>query len=204
LNDRDFVTPGEQLATEEELTKESNIYAENGVLYAAAAGRASIKNGVVSVLPLKTKRRMEPGMLVIGNVSDSLKSVVFVKIDKIEKEREEYVAGKDGKIIIRERREGFRRGRNMYSEPPAREERPCKKGDTVIALVEGENKDAYTLGFRDPNAGVVYSLCEVCGEPLVKGDRPGILACNRCRRIERRRVSQLYGDPEGIKKLFSW
>lgn len=206
MNAEDFVMPGDMLSTEEEHAAGANTYIDNGYVYSAACGNVELKDRSINVRPVKEMLSFQPGMKVLGEVTDSMKSVVFVEISKIDRASREYIAPKDGKIIIRHESRGFREreaGRPQYREKSERDEKPCKKGDVVIANVIGEEKDIYLLGMSGPEAGVVYSACSICGNALKKGDRPGILLCGRCRRAERRKVSILYDNPKEIKKLFS-
>jgi exosome complex RNA-binding protein Csl4 len=200
------VVPGDRLSTEEEHSAGANAYAEDGYVYAAACGSVEIKDRSINVRPLKEMLTFQPGMKVLGKVTESMKSVVFIEISKINDGKKEYVPKKDGKIIIMKDRRGFgdrNRGRPQFRERDESEEKPCKKGDVIIANVIAEEKDIYLLGVAGPEAGVIYSKCGLCGEMLKKGDRPSVLLCNNCRRAERRKVSTLYGNPKEIKNLFS-
>jgi exosome complex RNA-binding protein Csl4 len=200
------VVPGDRLSTEEERSPGSNVYTEDGYVYAAACGKVEVKDRSINVRQLKEVMPFQPGMKVIGEVTESMKSVVFIKISKINHGAKEYASSKDGKIIIRRERRGFGDRNNFkpqHGERNESEEKPCKKGDVIIANVIAEEKDIYLLGVAGPEAGVIYSKCSVCGEMLKKGDRPSILLCNNCRRAERRKVSTLYGNSKEIKNLFS-
>ena len=204
----EFVSPGDRLAMEEEYAPSSNTYAEDGTVYAAAAGARVIKDGMVGVMPLREIRGLERGMLVLGRITDMMKSVIFVEINRISTGKKEYLALKDGKIILRQQHQ-FDRG------PPSRsygdrnrdrgreqEEKPCRTGDTVMAKVIAEENETYVLSLNSPEAGVVHSTCSNCGGPLQVGDRPDTLYCAACRRPEHKKVSMYYDKPEEIKKYF--
>jgi len=144
-----------------------------------------------------------------------MKKVVFVNIDNITSKNREYFAPKDGKIIMRSRDDRFGGGRMMHDRMDRgrmdrgrerggeSEERPCGTGDTIIARVIAEETDIYVLGLGGPETGVVYSWCKICGQQMKKGDRPGVLLCDNCRRAEHKKVSIYYNNPQEIKKLFS-
>ncbi len=211
--DDKFVNPGDRLSTEEEYAPSDNTYVEDGSIYAAATGTQQIKDGRISVAPIREIKKFSRDMLVLGTVADDMKKVVFVHIDNISSKNKEYFAPKDGKIIMMSRGDRFgggggrpmrggmdRGGRDGERES---EERSCGTGDTIIARVIAEETDIYVLGLGGPETGVVYSWCKICGEQMKKGDRPGILLCDNCRRSEHKKVSTHYNNPQEIKKLFS-
>ncbi len=204
-----FVNPGDRLSMEEEYAPAANTYVEDGVVYAAATGSKVVKDGAVGVAPLRQIKRFDRGMSVLGRVTDNMKSVVFVAIDRVSSGNSEYVALKDGKIVIRPQRQFDRRGGRppyggdrMGGRGGDSEEKPCRMGDTIIARVIAEENDIYMLGFGSPESGVVYSLCSVCNGPLQKGERPDTLNCPDCRRSEHKKLSVYFGKPEEIKKYF--
>ncbi len=204
----EFVSPGDKLAMEEEYAPSNNTYVEDGTVYAAAAGTRIIKDGTVSVMPLKEIRGLDRGMLVLGMVTDTMKSVIFVEINRISTGKKEYLALKDGKIILRRQfdrrpppgRSYGDRNRERSREPE--EEKPCRTGDTVMAKVIAEENDTYVLSLNSPETGVVHSTCSNCGGPLQIGDRPDTLHCASCRRSEHKKVSTYYDKPEEIKRYF--
>ncbi len=201
-----IVNPGDKLSTEEEYTPSRNTYVEEGVIYSAATGTVVMKDGTVLVEPLKEIRKFERGMYVLGKVSDTMKSVIFVTIDRVSSKNREYLALKDGKIIMRPQRGSERpmRGGGRFERGPRPQpeeaDKPCRTGDTIIAKVIAEENDTYVLGLGSPEAGVVHANCSICGRPLQSGDRPDILVCNSCRRTERRKLSVFYNKPEEVKK----
>ncbi len=205
-----FVNPGEKLSMEEEYAASENTYVEDGTVYAASTGMLVVKDGAISVMPLRDVRKIERGMMVVGRVTDAMKSVIFVAIDRVSSSNKEYFALKDGKIILRQQRQFDRGGRGrppfgdrgVRREPRESEEKPCRTGDTVVARVLAEENDTYVLSLNTPEAGVVYSMCSMCGNPMELGDSPNVLYCHSCRRGEHKKVSSYYGKPEEIKKYF--
>ena len=203
-----FVTPGDKIATEEEFASGSNTFVENGVIYSTVVGRVVKEEGTVGVTESGREIKIiGKDMLVMGVVTDNMKSVMFVKLDDINIENKDYLALKDGKIVADRPRPGRfgdrgppRGAENRFSNQ--REEKPCKVGDTILARVLYNDKDSYTLSLRDRETGVIYAKCEVCGSALEQKDR-SILACVECGHSERRKISELYNNPEGIKKLFA-
>jgi len=207
-----FVTPGDKIATEEEFASGDNTFVENGVIYSTIIGRVVKNEGRVGVTNSGREIKIiGRDMLVIGTVTDNMKSVMFVKLDDINIENKDFLALKDGKIVAErprmggrsfggERDRGDRSGGNRFSSGP-REEKPCKVGDTILARVLYNDKDSYTLSLRDRETGVIYAKCELCGADLQQKDR-GVLACPECGHAENRKISELYNNPGGIKKLF--
>ena len=133
-------------------------------------------------------------MLVIGVVTDDMKSVMFVKLDDINTERKDYLALKDGKIIgqaakFRRPRMGGRDNRFQLGENT---KKPCGIGDTILARVQYNDKDSYTLSLNGRETGVIYSKCEICGgEVRQEGEEPtGMQGMRAQRAKEDKRVLQ--------------
>jgi len=207
MKENDIVVPGEKLASEEEYVHGSNTYVENSSIYSMLLGRVVMRNGSIEVSPIARElHEIDKGMIVIGSVTDYMKSVIFIKLDSIRSGNKEFLALKDGKIVLARRRPDFRshdrdRGGFGHRGPREEEEKPCKVGDTMIAMVAYNDKDAYTLDIRSPEAGVVRSNCEICGGEMRQIDI-GALECALCKHRERRKVSSHYGKPE-IRKMFA-
>jgi exosome complex component CSL4 len=205
---RRFVIPGERLSVEEELAPSDNTYSEDGIVYAASSGEVKIRENAVSVEPIKHVIKIGRGMMVLGTVSNEMRSVAFVSIDSIRSKNRETLAIKDGKIITKSRGHFDRGGRGrMHDNPRDRggqvEEKPCKVGDTIIARVVGEDDDIYILSLATPEAGVVYARCSECGNFMEPSGGSMVLRCVGCKRSESRKISSYYGKPEEIKKLFN-
>lgn len=201
-----FVMPGEKLGIEEEFATGGNTYVENGVIYSAVTGIKTVKDGALSVSPVgREVKTIGKDMMVLGSVVGDMKSVIFVKIDNINTENKEYIATKDGKILIRrpmERGGHFDRRGGGHEQREQKPERPCGIGDIIIANVQYNDKDSYALSMNSSESGVVYSHCSVCGEEM-EPDRSGrVLECKACKHREFRKISTLYNKPEEIKRLF--
>ncbi|HUC38973.1 MAG TPA: hypothetical protein VL944_02490 [Candidatus Acidoferrum sp.] len=199
-----LVNPGERLSMEEEYVPSTNTYVEDGSIYSASTGTVMIKEGAIAVEPMKEIKKIDRGMLVLGKVTDNMKSVVFVEIQRMTSQNKEYLPLKDGKIIMRSRPpmgRGPMRGRGG-ERPREEDEKPCKSGDIVIARVIADETDIYVLGLASPEAGVIHASCSECGGPLEASVKPNTLFCNYCKRDEHRKLSIYYGKPEEIKKYF--
>jgi exosome complex RNA-binding protein Csl4 len=89
-------------------------------------------------------------------------------------------------------------GGNRFSSP--KPEKMCGIGDTILARVQYNDKDSYTLALNGPEMGVIFAKCEKCsGELEIKGER--LLVCKDCTHKENRKISTLYNKPKEIKKL---
>lgn len=208
-----FVTPGEKIATEEEFTSGHNTFVENGVIYSTVIGQVVKSEGAVGVEPAGREIKIiGKDMLVIGVVTDDMKNVTFVKLDDINVERKDYLALKDGKIVAPkprmgrfggggDRMGGGMRDNNRFSHGGGKSEKPCGIGDTILARVQYNDKDSYTLSLQGRETGVIYAKCEKCGGELdQKGEN--ILVCRECDHKENRKISEFYNKPQEIKKLF--
>jgi exosome complex component CSL4 len=211
LDNDAFVTPGEKIGTEEEFASGRNTYVEDGVIYSSVAGKITKEEGAVGVRPLGREIILiGKDMLVMGVVTDDMKSVMFVKIDNVNIDRKDYLALKDGKIVAprpRPPRFGDRGGGdrfggrdNKFGAPKS--EKPCGIGDTIIARVLYNDKDSYTLSVMGRETGVIYAKCELCGGEMdQKGEN--LLVCRECAHRENRKLSEFYNKPQDIKKLFA-
>ena len=222
-----IVMPGDKIGVEEEFMPGDNATVDSdGTIRATIPGTVEIRDGKVSVHnSMREIRPLKRGMYILGTVTDDVKSVVFVKIDSLYSNGLEYLAMKDGKIVApRQRNLGSRgppRGRDSggdrrgggrfrdsgtgYGEGPPERELPkksCGVGDAVLAKIAFDDPDIYTLAFFDPETGVVFAQCELCGARLetVEGS-PNALKCPVCEHTESRKISTLYGQPEAIKKF---
>lgn len=204
-----MVTPGEKIGTEEEFQPGQNTYTEGGVIYSSAFGTVKPAEGAINVESAAPRqiKQFDKGMTVIGRVTDDMKSVIFVSIDKVHSGSREFIALKDGKILPPKPSPGMTRApmgkRGTDNKFYEAKEKMCGVGDTVIAKVLFNDKDSYTLGILGEPFGVVYAKCSKCGEDMEWNEERHILVCRMCGGAERRKVSVLYGQPEKIKALFA-
>lgn len=185
--------PGERLGVEEEFTPSDNTFTESGELYASAVGvvrtsggKIEIENGMNEIMGLGR------GSTVIGTVVGALPSVIFVDIDSIKSGARHYVALKDGKLVMQ-------RGGPREQHSRGMEFKPCGMGDLIIARIVRDDEDTYELSLNGEEEGVIFSRCEICSFPLVRGENRDVLECRRCKHKEGRKISSLYGKTEEIK-----
>ncbi len=204
MQEQQLAMPGDKIGVEEEFIAGENTVVDNGIIRAAIIGEVISKDGKVSVHNSKHEiRKIQRGMYIIGTVSDDLKSVTFIKIDRTEINGVEHIALKDGKIVAAmesPRGRGF--GDRDRRGPPQQKTKSCGVGDVVIAKVLFDDPDIYTLGIREPECGVVHGQCELCNAHLDAAG-PNMLKCPKCEHTEQRKVSTLYGKPEAIKGLLT-
>jgi exosome complex component CSL4 len=203
---QELVMPGDKVGVEEEFVPAANTYVDSdGSIRASIAGSVVASEGKISVINIKHDvRKYKRGMMVLGKVSDDLRSVMFIKLDVIKVNGIEYIPLKDGKIVTSSGRRGPP-GRDFHREHAPREEkkRLASVGDVVLAKVIFEDPDVFTLGIDEPEAGVVYAECEMCSTHLeVDTTARGMLSCPACSHKEQRKISTLYGKTEQIRKLF--
>jgi len=66
-----------------------------------------------------------------------------------------------------------------------------KESDIVRAKVINMKNRVTQLSIQEPEYGVIFAFCSKCGAPLeLKRTR---LVCPNCGRMERRKLSNLYG-----------
>lgn len=188
------VVPGERLSTEEEFLPAENTFAESGNLYASMIGEPAVNSGQIHVSSKKSITKYKKGMLVSGVVVGDLKAVLFVDIDEMVIDGIRYVSIKDGKIPIPKPRDDMRGG--MRRSPPKEMQRPAAMGDVILARIQFNDADSYSLSMRDSETGVVFTKCDRCGIPMVMNN--GSVSCPSCEYRTRKRVSPLYGNFSGI------
>lgn len=197
-----IVIPGEKLSTEEESMPGYGTFLEDGNVYSCLLGVKEIKDSSSYVKTdgkdIKTFSRR---MMALGEVTDDLRSVMFLKIGNLEKDNVLYVALKSGKIIAKRESPGpNRHDHNAHAQHD--EGKPCGVGDIVLALIVGEDKDTYALGINLPECGVVYSECSMCGNLFSYDKNENALKCENCGYIEHnKKISTLYNNFDSINRL---
>jgi len=193
----DLVFPGDKITIEEESAPGKLTYAEEGNVYSLVVGKAKVQQGTAEVEYMKDVERFRRGMTVVGEITDDLHAVMFVKINPLTKGDVTYVALKSGKILVSERRSSDRHDFHRREERPAG--KPFRLGDIVIGRIAGEDNDVYNLSVHDPESGVVYAECERCSTALTLEDDKGTLKCGACEHEEYRKISPYYGDFKKIE-----
>ncbi len=178
-----LVTPGERLGVIEEFHAGKGTYTEKGVIYSKTTGEAIIDmdRKEVSVRPV-TRIPTVPrkGNIVVGEVlqvQDKMATVRLLKVNG-EKLNRPYTAILHISYVTR----GFLK--NLHDA--------LRPGDLIRARVVGDENLPYQLTTADRELGVIKAFCSFCGAPLNYNRRRRMLECPRCRKVEKRKVSEGY------------
>ena len=163
MKENDIVVPGEKLASEEEYMHGSNTYVENSNIYATLLGRVAIKNGSIEVMPIGREMHADRQGHDRNGQRHRLHEERHIHKARQHEDRtiRRYLALKDGKIVIQAKaaKTGLQdrmTGTGPWAtgmDPREEEMKPCKVGDTLIATVAYNDKDAYTLDIRTSRSG---------------------------------------------------
>ncbi|MCL4411520.1 hypothetical protein M1329_01110 [Candidatus Marsarchaeota archaeon] len=204
--EKELVMPGDRLSTEEEFLPASNTYVESGSIYSLVPGERVAGEGKIGVKSIGREiTKFRKSMLVLGTVIGDLKSVLFVKIDDLALGNKDYIAIKDGKVVLAGHggpRPGFHDRRGPPGREHEREARPAALGDILLSRILFDEGDSFVLDLRSPELGVVFALCEECNSPL-EARQDGTLYCPACKHVEHKKVSSLYGMSSEIKKALA-
>jgi exosome complex component CSL4 len=180
-----FVVPGDRLGVIEEFMPGPGTYVENGTIYSSMTGRAlvDVLNKQVSVFS-KTRFSGVPkvGSIVTGQVTDVQSKIAVVRIFQVGKHSlSGFFTG-----ILHVSDVSLRYVETMYEV--------CKPGDILRAKVVSDKNRTFHLSTKEPNLGVVYAFCSRCGNALTF--RKVRMRCLKCGKIEKRKVTQDYGQGE--------
>lgn len=198
-----LITPGEPIAVAEEYLPGEGVYLDSaGFIRSALVGRVGVDRSrrTVSVKSPKAKRLPPAGATVLGMITNLRPDLAIVTIyAEVEIDRRGSVRS------VKELP-----GRLMGAIPLAHiaDERIndihdyFRVGDIVLAATINSG-NPYTLSTKQPQHGVVFAQCSVCGhylEPV--SDRQ--MRCPRCGNVERRKVSTLAPLPMEKLRLRRW
>lgn len=177
-----IVVPGDFLGTSEEFTLGKGVYDEKGNIYASLTGVVRINDKrVIEVVPrVETPPTPEEGDIVVGRIEDLRDTLAIVSIGCVKgKEMREVAASTQGIIHISNIKSGY--VTDLQHE------------FGYLDLVKAKVIDAKTLRLSTEgrDLGVIKAICSRC-----KGDlkRKGhVLTCERCKRVEVRKISEDYG-----------
>ncbi len=180
--EKKIVVPGDFLGTSEEFTPGSGVYDEKGNIYASLTGEISINDKrVIGILPkVETPPMPEEGDVVIGRVEDIRDTVAIVSIACVKgKEKREIAASTQGIIHIS----------NIKSGYVTELQHEFSYLDVVKAKVI--DAKALRLSTEEKDLGVIKAICAKCKGDLKR--KENALACERCKRVEVRKISEDYG-----------
>ncbi len=173
-----FTLPGERIASIEEFVGADGTYESNGVIRASRMGKAvfDLKSRTVKIGRMPRSAGLpRVGDSVIGFVENMGGSIVGVKILYINDQKSEARLG-----AISVSRGG--RGRRVVM---------FRVGDVVRGRVVSLLNSQIHLSFREPNLGVIYTVCHSCGGNVVRVNSS--VKCAECGTKDERKLAEDYG-----------
>jgi exosome complex component CSL4 len=169
--------PGEKVALIEEFGSGAGTYEDSGVIRASGMGKVTFdfKNRVVKVDQTKKAFLPKAGDIVVGFIDMVPGNMVSMRILFVNGQRTE-----SGFTAISLMRGGRGKRSVMF-----------KAGDLVRAKVVSLLNANIHVDFRDPNLGVIYTVCHSCGGSVVRVD--GRVKCVECGTTEERKLADDYG-----------
>lgn len=181
----DFVLPGDELGVTEEFIPSEWTYEEEGKIKSLVVGTVSIdeKNKKIAIVPKTgTPPVLEPGKVVVGEISDVRGQRASLKIDKIKDDERELVTSFMGGIHISQAQKGYL----------AKLTEAFRIGDLVEAKVtKVMGLDTVDLTTADEELGVLKAMCTKCRHFMEKRSNNEVI-CPNCERRERRKLSVNY------------
>ncbi len=184
------VIPGEFIAYEEEFIPGFGTYSDNGNVYSSNIGdldkdvhKREVRVKVKTRIPLFYKR----GMTAYGTIAQVSDNFAIVDILPRRVGQFYYIPRPVTHVIpISEVKRGF--VKNMREE--------FRVGDMVKVKIISIEQFTVTLTTRASDLGVVKAFCVQCRHPLTL--KKGVLVCENCGNVERRKISIEYGKVGGI------
>jgi exosome complex component CSL4 len=181
-NEKGIVVPGDFLGTSEEFTPGSGVYDEKGNIYASVTGGVNITDKrVIEVQPsVDTPPTLNEGDVVLGRIEDIRDTIAVVNIACMK--------GHEGRAIAAST-QGIIHISNVKSGYVNELQHEFGYLDLVMARVI--DAKALRLSTDGKDLGVIKAICVKCkGDLKRKGNT---LACERCKRVEVRKMSEDYG-----------
>jgi exosome complex component CSL4 len=176
-----FVSPGQEIGTEEEYVGGSGTYVENAKIYASITGELREENRTLTVSQSHPLATMAVGTMVIGqidNISDPV-ALVVVEGDSTETNR---LAKSSAYCVLHA--SYIKRG---YVKS-VRDE--LRIGDIIRARISEFKNGEYHIATDDEHLGCIKAFCAGCRHPLEK--KPTGLQCANCGRRENRKLADDY------------
>ncbi|MGQ9679751.1 MAG: exosome complex RNA-binding protein Csl4 [Candidatus Bathyarchaeia archaeon] len=176
-----IIFPGEKLGVVEEFFPGSGLYQKDGIIRSAELGKLRYEPSKRELTVSKITRNLllpVEGMEVYGEVGSVLRRDAMVDVFVL-----------NGKLLSSPYTgiiQSLNGNRNMLNE--------VRNGDIVKAKIINTKNRILQLSIDDSDYGVVYAYCSICGALLE--NRRSRLECQRCGRVERRKISTSYGADE--------
>lgn len=183
-NEDKIVFPSEKIAVEEEYLPSGGSYAEDGEVKGSVFGKVYINKERyrANVIPFQSRKLIASRFdTVIGTIIRVSKSSVRLEINYLNKKptipamsaimhisdaSREYVSSLD----------------DLFAS-----------GDVIRANVIDAKTIPLQLECKKNDTGVIYSLCDICGDEVKKVKRD-LLKCESCDRVQRRKTAFDYGN----------
>lgn len=173
---RNFVLPGDRLATIEEFEAGQGSTTSGETIVASIVGEVNpdMANRVMLVKPAKEVGRLpQTGDFIIGTIESASSSVAQVSLKAIN----DVESNKEFSAMLSLRDDRYRRS------APA-----LKASDVVRAMVMSTTNSIYQLSLDCENCGVIYTVCSVCGGSVVALGQDRI-KCRECGTVDERLLS---------------
>lgn len=180
--EKGIVVPGDFLGTSEEFTPGRGVYDEKGNIYASLTGGVNVTDRrVIEVQPkVSTPPTPKDGDVVLCRIEDLRENIAVVSIA--------YLKGQEGREIA-----SSTQGIIHISNVKSGYVNELQNELGHLDLVKAKVIDAKTLRLstEGKDLGVIKAICAKCKGDLAR--KGNVLACERCRRTEVRKISEDYG-----------
>jgi len=175
--------PGIKLGTIEEFIPKRGAYEdENGNIRSLFWGKVSIdlKTKDLVITPFKKLKIVEVGDNVLGRIVNfsSIYGIVEIFAINMNSLDRKFTGTLHPPKVVKEPKDIFK----LY-----------KLGDYIYAKVISKLNRTIHLSIAGKDYGVILAFCSTCGTPLVKDKLDNKLKCRKCKNIEERKISRLYG-----------
>lgn len=178
------VFPGDEIAVEEEYMASDGTYAADGKIYAAQFGRLVLDDDeyvakVVTPNPPNVLKEGDVVYAIIAGIRNTMATADVIATEGTTRQvgGETYATIHVSKISPN------------YTDDVSNE---FRVGDMIRAKVISVSP-SLQLFTKDPNLGVVKSLCGECKSVMVRMDKNRI-RCEKCKRTMPRKLADDYGD----------
>jgi exosome complex component CSL4 len=184
-----FVLPGDKIGYAEEFVVGKGAYEENGEIFAAVAGKLIVKDRIMNIEPIKDIPEIKNGDVVLGRVVDVRNSLALVELSRKKGYDRDLMHLGIAALHVSNVQTGYLKDLSAA----------IRYMDTIKArVIDAEN---LKLSTKEPDMGVIKSLCSVCKhelwmESVSSKKESNALKCPRCGNVERRKTSTDYGKGE--------
>ncbi|MEM1513301.1 MAG: exosome complex RNA-binding protein Csl4 [Candidatus Thermoplasmatota archaeon] len=184
IEEGSIVTPGDRVATTEELLSGEGTYEEGGVIRASIFGKFVMdKERMKAVIKPLTDAPLvlKEGDTVICEIKQIMENIVIAKILHLAGNEREIAGEKEGAIFIS----------NIDNEFVEDVKSKFRIGDIIRAKIVRVDP-VINFSTKDKHLGVIKAFCSNCRNILIR--KNNILECKICGRIEIRKIADDYGS----------